>query len=81
MSFEEFLGGFRVLWPSTANLRTPPPLWMFLTPSLSKYVCYVTCVEKIITGGCGIWHPNFIVQEVIAVDELEEGNKSAAAGK
>ena len=35
MSVKEFLGGVRVLQPSAENLRDPPPLWMFLTPSLT----------------------------------------------
>ena len=34
MSVEEFLGGVRVLQPSAENLRDPP-LWIFLTPSLT----------------------------------------------
>ena len=34
MFVKEFLGGVRVLQPSAENLRDPP-LWMFLTPSLS----------------------------------------------
>ena len=33
----------------------------------------------IITGGCGIWLSNIIVEEVIEVDELDEGNISATA--
>ena len=36
MSVEEFLGGVRVLQPSAENLRDPP-LWMFLTPSLTDH--------------------------------------------
>ena len=37
MSFEEFLGGVRVLRPLAANLRDPP-LWVFLTPFLNLMV-------------------------------------------
>ena len=38
MSFKEFLGGVRVLRPLAANLRDPPPLGGFLTPSLRKSI-------------------------------------------
>ena len=43
---------------------------------------YVRCAEKRINiGGCGIWLSNIIAKEVIDVDELDEDNTSAAAGK
>ena len=42
MSVEEFLGGVRVLQPSDENLRDPPPLWMFLTPSLISLTSYIS---------------------------------------
>ena len=42
-------------------------------------LCYVMCVKKIM-GGCGIWLSNIIVEEVIEVDELDEGNTSDLAG-
>ena len=53
---------------------------------MALYICYDTlryvCVQKkIITGVCGILLSNIIVKEVIDVDELDEGNTSAAAGK
>ena len=38
MSVKEFLGGVRVLQPSAEDLRGPPPLWMFLTPSLTSSI-------------------------------------------
>ena len=44
---------------------------------------YVTlCVqEKMNMGGSKIWCSNIIVEEVIEVDELDEGITSAAAEK
>ena len=49
MSVEEFLGEVRVLRPSAANLR-PPPLWGFLTPSLTlKFILhYIQHLRKVL---------------------------------
>ena len=44
-------------------------------------LCKVSVQKEIILGGCGIWLSNIIVKEVIEVDELDEGNTSAAPEK
>ena len=47
---------------------------------VALYVCNV-CRQKMISGGSRILFSNIIVEKVIEVDELDEGNTSAAVGK
>ena len=52
----------------------------FVHTYLNVHVRYVSRKKKNM-GGCRIWLSNIIVEEVIEVDELDEGNTSAAAEK
>ena len=79
MSFKEFLGGVRVLWPSAANLRDPTPLGVFdIFPKKEEKINVKKLLLNVIQTGCANTRKVdtiiFLIKKPVHMQSKQKGN-------